>query len=86
MAAAFVDLKEQERASKNAREKELENENARLRKIRAINDKNVSKKIIRRISYVKLVLYVNFIISQISLFKILQFINFWQVSVVLKII
>ena len=44
MAAAFVDLKEQERASKNAREKELENENARLRKIRAINDKNVSKK------------------------------------------
>ena len=43
MAAAFVDLKEQEKASKNAREKELENENARLRKIRAINDKNVSQ-------------------------------------------
>ena len=43
MAAAFVDLKEQERASKNAREKELESENARLRKIRAINDINVIK-------------------------------------------
>ena len=57
MAAAFVDLKEQERASKNAREKELENENARLRKIRAINDKNVYLKIVFN---VKLIVYVIF--------------------------
>ena len=42
MAAAFVDLKEQERATKNAREKELENEIAKLKKLRTINAKNVS--------------------------------------------